>query len=227
MGSRVRHPEGPLKPDGNPAEVRALRLRPRGGERVGEGPLGKENRTRRRVRRVRGATFLHEVVDPVDLVVPGAPVPVVVADEIKHPRTGDIERDVEIVAKLVEVMRGVRALVASAAVVGASHVGAGADPLVRPMVPPQVRVRPDRDDRRLRGRDQAGRKETEALGEGFNDPAKVDRVAFFATPVPFRRAELEAEINRAMACAAPRRLRRFSARPQRCQSASLPSKVPS
>jgi hypothetical protein len=111
------------------------------------------------MRRIGGVAFLHQVFRPVDLVVPRAPVPVVVPDEIEDARAGDIERDVEIIAELIQVMRGVRRLVASAAVVGAAHVGPGADPLVRPSLPLEVGIRSDRDDGRLRGRQQAGRKE--------------------------------------------------------------------
>src|SRR5258708_2030917 len=85
----------------------------------------------------------------VDLVVPGAAVPVVVAREGEDAGALDVERHVELVGFLVEEVAGVGGLVAALAVVGAAHIGAGADPLQRPLVPATVGVEADRDHGRL------------------------------------------------------------------------------
>ena len=83
----------------------------------------------------------------IDFVVPGAAVPVVVADEVEDAGTFDVERDVAVVGELIEEVGGVGALVAAGAVVGAAHVGARADALVGPVVPHAISVETDGDGR--------------------------------------------------------------------------------
>ncbi len=91
------------------------------------------------------------MVGAIDDVMPGAAVPVIVAREVEDAGILNIERDVEIVGELVEEMAGIGAFVAAGAVVGASHVGAGADALIGPAVPGAVGVVADGDDGRIGG----------------------------------------------------------------------------
>ena len=67
--------------------------------------------------------------------------------------------DVLIVRKLVKEMAGVSALVASAAVVGAAHVGPLPDPEARPSLPLAAGIEADRDDRRFAGASQANQEQ--------------------------------------------------------------------
>ncbi len=106
--------------------------------------------------RIGGAGFLHNVITPVDLIVPWAAVPVVVADEIQLAGSFDIESDIKIVGELIEEVRGVGALVSSLAVVRTAHVGSGSDALVRPAVPKKIGIGPDGNHRR-RCRERRGR----------------------------------------------------------------------
>src|SRR5207302_4255119 len=85
-------------------------------------------------------------VGAIDDVMPGAAVPVIVAREVEDARALEVERDVEIVGELEEEMAGIGAFVAAAAVISASHVGAGADVLIGPAVPGAVGVVADGDD---------------------------------------------------------------------------------
>lgn len=104
---------------------------------------------RRGVEGIGGAGLADDVVVAIDLVVPGAPVPVVVADEVEDAGRFQVEGDVEIIGFLVEEVGGVGAFVAAAAVVGAAHVGALADSLVGPAVPLQIGVGGDGEGGRL------------------------------------------------------------------------------
>ena len=88
-----------------------------------------------RLVRVGGAGLLDDVVGAVDLVVPRAAVPVVVAGEVQDAAASDVERDVEVVGRSGRGSAGVGRAVAAVAVVGAAHVGAHADALLGPAVP--------------------------------------------------------------------------------------------
>src|SRR4051812_11985932 len=92
------------------------------------------------MKRIGRARFLNNVVRAIDDVTPGAPMPVVVAGEVEDAGPLQIERDVEIVRELEEKMAGVGALIPAGAVVGAAHIGAGADALVGPMIPGAIGV---------------------------------------------------------------------------------------
>ena len=76
-------------------------------------------------------------------------MPMVVAGKVENSRARDIQRDIEIVGRLIKEMTGVGPLVAAGAVVGAAHVGPDADPLIRPTLPLAIGVETDRNDRRF------------------------------------------------------------------------------
>src|SRR5262249_42972684 len=61
----------------------------------------------------------------------------------------DVEGDVPVVGELVEKVRGVRHLVAAAAVIGRAHIGAHADALARPELPLAIGVVADGNDGKL------------------------------------------------------------------------------
>jgi hypothetical protein len=161
-GARIGHPEGALERDGDPGEVGALGVGPRPGQRAGEEFFGQKDRILDRAVRVRGAALPDEVVGAIDLIVPGAAVPVVVAGEIQDAWALDVEGDVEVVGLLVEEVAGVGALVAAGAVVGAAHVRPRPNALVGPALPLAVGVEADGDDRRLVGHGSCGQSEHQA-----------------------------------------------------------------
>jgi hypothetical protein len=96
------------------------------------------------MRRVRSAALLHDIVGPVNLEVPGAPVPVVEASKIEYPGTFQIEGDVGIIAELVEKVARIR--VPSTAVVRTSHVGPHSDTLIGQAMPHTIGVKSHRED---------------------------------------------------------------------------------
>ena len=96
-----------------------------------------------------GAGFLDNVIGSIDFVVPRASVPVIAAHKIQYPWSGDIEADVEVVSDLIKEMAGISALVSTAPVIGAAHVGARADALVRPAFPEAIGIKTHRNDRWL------------------------------------------------------------------------------
>src|ERR1019366_5675668 len=83
------------------------------------------------------------MVFAIHLEVPWAAVPVVVADEVDLAGALDIEGDVAVFAQLIQEVRGIGPFVAARAIVGAAHVGADADALIRPAIPHAVRVQAD------------------------------------------------------------------------------------
>ena len=92
--------------------------------------------------------LLHQMIGPIDDIVPRAAMPVVVAGEVKHASSFHIERHIVVLGELVEKMARVRAFIAAAPVVGAAHVGARTDdPLIRPALPLPIRIQPDGNDR--------------------------------------------------------------------------------
>ena len=151
--ARVGHAEGLLERNRHPHQVGALGDGPRPGERIGERGFRQEDGVGGRLVRIGGAGFLDDVVHAIDLVMPGAAVPVVVAGEVEHARALHVERHVAVVGELVEEVAGVGAFVAAAAVVGAAHVGPRADALAGPAFPQAIGVEANRNDRRLRGQE--------------------------------------------------------------------------
>src|SRR5688572_7021545 len=93
------------------------------------------------------AGFLHDEVAPIHHVMPRTAVPVIVACEVKNACALDIEGHVEVIRVLAEKMAGVGGLVCTASIVGATHVGAHADALLRPALPHSIRVKADWDYR--------------------------------------------------------------------------------
>src|SRR5262249_31675080 len=89
-------------------------------------------------------------------------MPVVVASEVEDSRPLDVKGNVEVVGLLVQEVAGVGPLVAPRAVVGAAHVRPRTDPLVSPAVPLAVRVKADRDYRRLLGHGPRGESKRQA-----------------------------------------------------------------
>src|SRR5207247_3875611 len=101
-GGGVSHGEGGLGRDGNPGEIGALGIGPGPGKRAGKEFFGQEDRVLDGAVRVRSAALLNKVVGAIDLVVPGAAVPVVVTGKVQEARALDVASDVEVVGLLVE-----------------------------------------------------------------------------------------------------------------------------
>src|SRR6266513_2769236 len=76
---------------------------------------------------IRLTRFLNDDILAIHFVVPWAAMPVVVTRKVQNPGAGDVQRDVKIIRLLVKKVRRVRGVIAALPVVGASHVGAGAD----------------------------------------------------------------------------------------------------
>src|SRR5579859_5606606 len=84
------------------------------------------------------------MISAINIVMPRAPVPVVVTREVEDARAGHVQSDIVIVRELVKKMAGIRSLVPAPAVVGAPHVRAFTDPLIRPSFPLPISVQTDR-----------------------------------------------------------------------------------
>ena len=78
-------------------------------------------------------------------------MPMIVAREIENASPFHVERDVEVVGKLVKEMAGVRPFVATATVIRAAHVSAHADSLLRPSIPHAIGIQADRRGRQFIG----------------------------------------------------------------------------
>src|SRR5437773_217586 len=126
VGARVSHAKGALERDGNPGEIGALGIGPGPGKRAGKEFFGQEDRVLDGAVRVRSAALLNKVVGAIDLVVPGAAVPVVVTGKVQEARALDVESDVEVVGLLVEKVAGVSGVVVTGAVGGAADGGSHA-----------------------------------------------------------------------------------------------------
>ena len=113
---------------------------------LGKGAAGRKTESGAGWQRIGGAGFLHDVVRAVHVVMPRAAVPVIVAGEVEHAGAFHVERHVVVVGQLIEEMGGVGPLVAASPVVGAAHVGARADALIRPAVPHAVRIQTHGND---------------------------------------------------------------------------------
>ena len=101
---------------------------------------------------------MNDMVSAVDGVVPWTAVPMVVASEVEDSRAGDVECDVFVFGELIEEMAGVGAFVSAAAIVGAAHVSASADALIRPAVPLAIGI----EDKGNHGRFCCGAKFSES-----------------------------------------------------------------
>ena len=121
--------------------------RPGQRQRIRKGSARQEHRIGLRVQRIGGATLLHQGVNAIDLVMPGTAVPVVVARKVQYPRALHVQRHIEVVSQLIEEVR--RIGIAAGAIIGAAHVGALAEALVRPAIPHDISVNAHRNHRRL------------------------------------------------------------------------------
>src|ERR1041384_2775274 len=91
------------------------------------------------------AAFLDEMIGPIDHIMPGAPVPMVVAGEIEHTGTLNIESHIEVISELEKEMTGIGGFIAATTIIGAAHVRADTQPLLRPAVPHPVSVQTHRN----------------------------------------------------------------------------------
>ncbi|HIJ66152.1 MAG TPA: hypothetical protein HPP77_09405 [Candidatus Hydrogenedentes bacterium] len=149
VGAGIGHPKGFLEFHRNPHEVGAFRGGPGPGERRRQEVFRHEDGPLDGVFRVGAARLLDDMVRAVDLVVPRAPVPVVVPSEIEDAWALDIEGYVEIIGLLVQEMAGVGALVSAGPVVGAAHIGSRAYANVGPSIPHTIRIQSHGNYRRL------------------------------------------------------------------------------
>ena len=99
--------------------------------------------------RIKSAAVLEDVIRSVNLVMPGTSVPVIVAREVKNAGAFKVNRNIEIVRELVQVVACVGAFVSAAAIICAYHIGPGADSLIGPTIPHPVGVNAHRDNRRM------------------------------------------------------------------------------
>ena len=161
----ISHSERLREADGHPTEIGALGFGPRPRQRFGERSFGKKHRALRGVQRIGRAGLLDDAIAAIHLVVPGTTVPVVVADEVEDAGRFDVQRDIEIVGLLIQEVGSVGALVAAAPVVGAAHVGPGADALIGPPLPLAIGVGANGDRRRL---GSGGRGQAEEANDPFH-----------------------------------------------------------
>src|SRR5262249_37677201 len=100
---------------------------------------------------IAGAGFLDDMIHAVNLIMPRAAMPVVVASEVKNASALEVQGNVAILSELVKEVSRIGAFVAPAPIVSATHVSARANPLVRPSVPHPVGIEPHGDYWRLGG----------------------------------------------------------------------------
>src|SRR5215471_18085600 len=99
--------KGLFKSDGYPGKVSALGRRPCSRERRWEKPFREKCGSRIWVKGISRAGLLDDVVKSVHFVMPRAPMPMVVAGEIKNSRSFHVQRNVLIFGQLIEKMAGV------------------------------------------------------------------------------------------------------------------------
>src|SRR5215469_1423734 len=102
------------------------------------------------------ARLLDDVVQAIDLVVPWAAMPVVVANEVQNAGALHIESDVAVGCKLIEKVGGIRGLVAASSIVSAAHVRTNSDALRGPAIPHSIRIEASRNHRRCTPPAEAG-----------------------------------------------------------------------
>src|ERR1700687_4821616 len=81
------------------------------------------------------AGLADHVLLAIDNVMPRTAMPVVVAREVENAGTGEIERHIEVVGKLIKEMTGIGGFISSGAIICAAHVGASAHAQVWPALP--------------------------------------------------------------------------------------------
>jgi hypothetical protein len=99
----------------------------------------------------RAARFLHEMVYAIDFIMPRASMPMIVTGEIENARPLQVEGNVLVFRQLVEEMAGISAFISPTPVVGATHVRACADALLRPSLPKPIGITTDGNDWRCVG----------------------------------------------------------------------------
>ena len=70
-------------------------------------------------------------------------MPVIITNKIENARPFDVECDVVVIGQLVEKMAAIGAFIAAAPIVGAAHVGAHSNALIRPARPLPVGIQSD------------------------------------------------------------------------------------
>src|SRR5262249_12093471 len=113
-------------------------------------------------------------------------------------RPGDVQGHIVGIRKLIQKMTGIRPLVPSSSIVGASHVSPRANPLIRPPVPLPVSIETDRYHRRLNSaptRDHAdrGRQQWPPIAEADKNlnAAASHRNALQPRPPPLLKQSLQ------------------------------------
>src|SRR3954462_4028946 len=78
-----------------------------------------------------GGAFLDQKIVTVGFIVPGAAMMMVRTDEVEDAWSGCIERDIKMVGLLIQKMTRVSVAIAACSVVGAPHISANAQAVIR------------------------------------------------------------------------------------------------